>query len=531
MTLTALIGPPGTGKTTAIAAEINHAITVDGLPPDRLMALTFTRAAAEQLRTRCQLPKSRGRTLHSLALAAVADGIGHRPRLVNTDRNDTRAPEAADSADSGDGPVTPWPEWLTAQQLPHQWGLEHGLEPLDLARARCIDPAEWDYELAALSDAWTRYKGEHRLWDFADLVEGLADLHPTHPPYETWKIWVDEAQDLTTAEARIVRGWADNCEVRLVGDDDQAIYGWRGSDPRHSLGAVEPEHVTVLTQSWRCPARISDAAQNWMERATWRVDKHWQPRADDNGRLSQWDTWTHEAVLDLAERKAIEGASVMLLAHQTWSLTAWAATARRLGIIHGMGSETRWHSSPTASATGVHAGSRALCRLACGETLTGAAVDAVLRHVRAAALSGRRAHLIEHHADTGLNLDQLADIAGGQLDPAAPWLWWAANLVKAATNAAQHPLACIERRGPAAWADMSGSVGITTIHGSKGLEADLVILDGSWSQRLENDWNGCDPDVRDEMRRTWYVALTRARHEAVILGSTPGMSWARTHTE
>ena len=53
MTLTALIGPPGTGKTTAIAREINEAITVEGLPPDRLMALTFTRAAAEQLRTRC----------------------------------------------------------------------------------------------------------------------------------------------------------------------------------------------------------------------------------------------------------------------------------------------------------------------------------------------------------------------------------------------------------------------------------------------------------------------------------------------
>jgi len=48
---------------------------------------------------------------------------------------------------------------------------------------------------------------------------------------------------------------------------------------------------------------------------------------------------------------------------------------------------------------------------------------------------------------------------------------------------------------------------------------------------MEADWSSPDPDVRDEMRRTWYVALTRARHEAVILGASPGMSWARTHTE
>ncbi|MGB3676703.1 MAG: 3'-5' exonuclease, partial [Candidatus Nanopelagicales bacterium] len=95
----------------------------------------------------------------------------------------------------------------------------------------------------------------------------------------------------------------------------------------------------------------------------------------------------------------------------------------------------------------------------------------------------------------------------------------------------QHPLACIERNGPEAWAVGSGRIGITTIHGAKGLEADLVILDGSWSRRMEADWSSPDPDVRDEMRRTWYVALTRARHEAVILGASPGMSWARTHTE
>jgi superfamily I DNA/RNA helicase len=329
VTLTALIGPPGTGKTTAIAREINEAITVEGLPPDRLMALTFTRAAAEQLRTRCQLPKKRGRTLHSLALAAVTDGIGYRPALVQLDDADRRGvtlDDAAEPEGDGDGPaakVPSWPEWLAREALPHQWGQPHGIEALDVARARCTPRDEWDAGLVALDAAWTRYKAAHELWDFADLIDGLADLHPTAPPFETWKIWVDEAQDLTIAEARLVRAWAGVCDVRLIGDDDQAIYGWRGSDPRESLGAVEPEYTTILTQSYRCPARISDAAQAFMERATWRVAKHWEPRPDDDGRIMSWDTWTHEEVLCLAERKAHAGASVLLLAHQTWSLTAW----------------------------------------------------------------------------------------------------------------------------------------------------------------------------------------------------------------
>ena len=538
MTLTALIGPPGTGKTTAIAREINEAITVEGLPPDRLMALTFTRAAAEQLRTRCQLPKKRGRTLHSLALAAVTDGIGYRPALVQLDDADRRGVTLDDAAepegDGDDGPaakVPSWPEWLAREALPHQWGQPHGIEALDVARARCTPRDEWDAGLVALDAAWTRYKAAHELWDFADLIDGLADLHPTAPPYETWKIWVDEAQDLTIAEARLVRAWAGVCEVRLIGDDDQAIYGWRGSDPRESLGAVEPEHTTILTQSYRCPSRISDAAQAWMTRATWRVAKHWEPRPDDDGRIMSWDTWTHEEVLCLAERKAHAGASVLLLAHQTWSLTAWAATARRLGIAHGMDSETRWHSSPSASVKGPHAGSRALCRLAGGHTLWGTEVGACLAHVRTASLQGTRRNIIAHHAEDGLTLDDLAALAVGDFDPAAPWRWWVASLTKAAAASTQHPLACIERNGPEAWAVGSGRIGITTIHGAKGLEADLVILDGSWSRRMEADWSSPDPDVRDEMRRTWYVALTRARHEAVILGASPGMSWARTHTE
>jgi hypothetical protein len=145
-----LIGPLGTGKTTAIAREINEAITVEGLPPDRLMALTFTRAAAEQLRTRCQLPKKRGRTLHSLALAAVTDGIGYRPALVQLDDADRRGITLDDAAepegDGDDGPaakVPSWPEWLAREALPHQWGQPHGIEALDVAGPADAND-EWD---------------------------------------------------------------------------------------------------------------------------------------------------------------------------------------------------------------------------------------------------------------------------------------------------------------------------------------------------------------------------------------------------
>jgi hypothetical protein len=66
--------------------------------------------------------------------------------------------------------------------------------------------------------------------------------------------------------------------------------------------------------------------------------------------------------------------------------------------------------------------------------------------VRTASLQGTRRNIIAHHAEEGLTLDDLAALAVGDFDPAAPWRWWVASLTKAAVASTQHPLACIERK-------------------------------------------------------------------------------------
>lgn len=526
MTLTALIGPPGTGKTTAIAAEIDRDITA-GLPAANLLAISFTRAAAAELRRRCQLPRRQATTLHALAWRTIAQHTGTAPRIATVDPTDSRR-----VADADQQAITSWADWLAGRELPEHWGEAAAIDDLDKRRNACEPVDTWDDDTAALWAAWKAWKAETGTVDFADLIEQLGELTGDRAPGGPWKIWVDEAQDLTVLEARVVLPWAATCDLRLVGDDDQAIYEWRGADPRQSLGVVEPEHITTLDQSWRCPPRIAEAAQRWMGRASWRVPKRWDPRTgDDNGRILSWDTWDVGAVAEAADRKAARGARVLILAAEGWACGQWAHHCRRIGIIHGLDGEDRWRTAADAGHTGTGGSLRSLLTLAAdGDLADGDKAAAMLGPLRASALPGarRKTDAVATVKDIGgITRDLLDHWTDGAIDWDTPWRWWSAALLASHDAAAQAPLAVIDRHGPDAWRTLTPRIGITTIHGAKGLEADLVILDGRRSARTAHTWATGTDAQRDAIRRTIYVALTRARRENWILaGGADGVDWA-----
>lgn len=259
----------GSGKTRVIIYRIARLIQ-DGTPPARIIGLTFTNKAARQMRQRLADLAGRGAsgvtlcTFHALGLSMLKDehqAAGLRPGFCIYDTSDQlslirdlmRQVVVADRR-------------LDAQKV------------LDVIlrtkRARLDEvPMDWgdDYELAAY-DLYPRYLDQMRAFnaiDFDDLILRSQDIMADPEVKQRWQekydyILVDEYQDTSPDQLHLVRALAGSRQnVCAVGDDDQAIYAWRGAAVDNILAFSRdftPTHEVVLEQNYRSTGHILAAA-------------------------------------------------------------------------------------------------------------------------------------------------------------------------------------------------------------------------------------------------------------------------------
>ena len=114
---------------------------------------------------------------------------------------------------------------------------------------------ECDYawhEQAYFSEALKNFKKQKNLVDFTDMLEVFTQQEFI-PQVDI--IFVDEAQDLTRKQWRVINKLSEKCKRRYIaGDDDQAIYKWAGADVTSFL-ELEGK-VKVLPYSYRLPKKI-----------------------------------------------------------------------------------------------------------------------------------------------------------------------------------------------------------------------------------------------------------------------------------
>jgi uncharacterized protein (TIGR00375 family) len=242
-----IIAGPGTGKTRTLTYRIAAQVAERGLPPEACLALTFTRRAAREVRERlehlipAQAPRLTVTTFHGLGLMILrehAARAGLTPDFGIADEQ-ARLGVAAELAGSPRG----------ARQL---------------LAAVAADPerrAEFGKALAARD-----------LVDFDGLVERPAALLGGEPALagalrERWPlISVDEYQDIDASQYALLRLLSgDGAGLTVIGDPDQAIYGFRGADVGFFLrfGADYPEASTAhLTRNYRsAPVIVTGALQ------------------------------------------------------------------------------------------------------------------------------------------------------------------------------------------------------------------------------------------------------------------------------
>jgi ATP-dependent DNA helicase Rep len=259
----------GSGKTRVITAKIAHLVE-RGVDPAKIVAITFTNKAAREMRERAQAALKRNAasaaasavsisTFHSFGLAIVreeAPSLGLKRGFSILDPADIE-PIVADLAATTDRARTRRVQWKISQ-----W--KNALvAPADALRA-----ASDDDELAA-ARAYANYRdalNAYQAVDFDDLIIlPVALLDRDCAARERWQarcahLLIDEYQDTNAAQYRLFRHLVGaSTPFTAVGDDDQAIYGWRGAtlDNLAALPRDYPQlRVIKLEQNYRSTVRI-----------------------------------------------------------------------------------------------------------------------------------------------------------------------------------------------------------------------------------------------------------------------------------
>jgi len=271
-----VIAGPGSGKTRIVTRRAAWFVLARDVPPERILAVTFTNRAAEEMRGRLhRLLGERADTMWIYTFHAAA------LRLLR------RYGEHIDLS-AGFGVADEEVQRALLAQVMRDLDLsleEHPVHAvadfISRRKARLLDPTQplegepvhprWLDVASAYQDALR----QHRLLDFDDLLTHAVHLLRARPNVQDHihqtltHILVDEYQDINPAQFVLLTLFAPpGSEVTAVADDDQSIYGWRGADPRlvDRFRARYRPHEVQLTLSYRSTGHILYAAQRFVAR-------------------------------------------------------------------------------------------------------------------------------------------------------------------------------------------------------------------------------------------------------------------------
>ena len=236
-----IFGPPGTGKTTYLADQIEQASKK--YESSDIFVASFTRAAATEL-VRHHLPIDRRQvgTLHAHCYRALG-----QPTLAETELKSWNA-EAPVSLRLTDDYASDLDDPLRDPFSKTEGDLR--LAEMEQLRAKLIDPQVWPSRLKEFARRWSDWKQAHQLFDFTDLIETAYRDFATAPGSPRVGFY-DEVQDSTALELALYRKWAEDMDfVIMAGDDDQChpagtrILTTRGYVPIEKLDPSSHQLIT-----------------------------------------------------------------------------------------------------------------------------------------------------------------------------------------------------------------------------------------------------------------------------------------------
>ncbi len=319
-----IVAGAGTGKTKTLAYRVSYLIN-QGVPPERILLLTFTRRAAEEMLKRASSVSAGGDaltrrvwggTFHAVAnrlLRTYAQAAGLSPDFTILDRADAedmlnmaRNDLSLTSKDSR------FPRKSTCLDI-YSRRVNSTAKLSDLLKAEFPWCAMWEKELNTLFRTYVDRKLTRNLLDYDDLL--LFWFHLLEDPGLAASvggrfdhILVDEYQDTNQIQAGILeRMRKTNKNITVVGDDAQSIYSFRSATVRNMLDFPSqfPETTVVtLEQNYRSKQEILDTTNLIIGQSHERYSKElWSRRGD--GERPKLITCVDESAQDEAVVKTV----------------------------------------------------------------------------------------------------------------------------------------------------------------------------------------------------------------------------------
>src|SRR6476620_12325265 len=267
----------GSGKTRVLTHRIAWLNEVFGVPAHGIFAVTFTNKAAGEMRARAEALLQRGGSHPGSRGLWIGTFHGLAPRLLRLHWQDAGLPEGFQVLDSDDQlrlvkRVVQQLELDDTRFPPRQIAWWINAQKDEGRRAEHIQPGS-DWFMDTMRRAYAAYQERCERAGLVDFAELLLRAHEllrdnagplAHYRHRFGELLIDEFQDTNAIQYGFVRLLAgETGHVFVVGDDDQAIYGWRGAkveNVQRFLRDYPGASTLRLEQNYRSSANILDAA-------------------------------------------------------------------------------------------------------------------------------------------------------------------------------------------------------------------------------------------------------------------------------
>ncbi len=325
-----VLAGPGTGKTTTLVSRYKYLIN-QGIKPEEIICCTFSKKATDEIKSRIEkelkldvknLPIGTFHALANRALKKLANTIN-----INVPKEVLSEKERRDIITNlkNENPKI-LDELKYLDQLP-----SNVLQYLDQVREQLLDPEDAAIEASEKGDPiiiayadmyklYEEYLSQNGLVDYTRMIQYAykafaADAEKDKSYISQFKhILIDEYQDINFAQKSMVdQLLKGGSSLWVVGDDDQAIYGWRGSNVKFIL-EFEDNYIdakkVILNTNYRSENKIVIAANNLAKRFVERHPKNIISFGNDEGEVSVFKNKDEDQeaskILDLINNRSKE---------------------------------------------------------------------------------------------------------------------------------------------------------------------------------------------------------------------------------
>ena len=485
-----IFGSPGTGKTTTLLKLLEEKIA-EGYKPEKIGFFSFTRRAIREARSRVIKKFNLSeddleyfRTIHSLCYRTLNINSGQvfkgervkefseiaRVEMSGVSEEDTSGLSVGNKR----GDLLLFCDEVSRSS---ERDLKEVWKELECEHT-------WE-EQEYFSKALINFKKSKNLLDFTDMLD-IFIKEETIPQLDI--IFVDEAQDLTTKQWKVIERINEYCKFRYIaGDDDQAIYRWAGADVKRFLNIKG--NIKVLPISYRLPKTIHKLACDISHKISLRQSKKWTSK-EDQGSIT--DIYSIEDV-DMSEGEWL------ILARSGYQLFKDEAYCKRMGWFYERG-HYEFKTNKFVIAI------RSWIKLNRGETISFDELKKLYQCIKSKTGITRgfkKLEGIDQNIEFSLQYlkENVGLIAQGEwqevifgLDPEDILMF--ESLIRSGDIFKD-----------------KARIRLSTIHGIKGGESDNVVVISDISYKTWRKFN-MEPD--DE-HRVFYVAVTRARKNLFLL--------------